>query len=297
METNNLFRFFMEKFRTSHTPSPRLKAELESAQNAPKFMLPVNGQILDGELKGVPSDFQLPFPKIVVEYDSWVNLEDAEFFANKKIKAARVEGDRFLQKNMVIATQHEGKIELRFIGRIKGKTEEDNINQVPGYTVLLPCQWSGDFNGFISNLERPDVPLDINYVNSESAFKKLQTDDSALSQLAAKATYVNPMLAILSLVEALSCKNVTHEALPVRKLNKGAAKRGALPFDEYRVLVINTVKGKGVKAGSAGDRHSPREHLRRGHVRVYESGLRVWVQSTVVNAGIGSSINKDYKVK
>jgi hypothetical protein len=36
---------------------------------------------------------------------------------------------------------------------------------------------------------------------------------------------------------------------------------------------------------------SPREHLRRGHIRIYQSGRRIWVNSTLVNAGVGGRIS------
>jgi hypothetical protein len=80
----------------------------------------------------------------------------------------------------------------------------------------------------------------------------------------------------------------------VRKLNKGAAKRGALPFDEYRVLVVNAPGKEGAaQEHSAGamTHRSPREHLRRGHIRIYQSGRRIWVNSTLVNAGVGGRIS------
>ena len=100
---------------------------------------------------------------------------------------------------------------------------------------------------------------------------------------------------VMGLIEALSCKNVGIEALPQRKMNKGAMKRGALPFSSYHVLTV-TNQSKHVKGYGDAHHRSPREHLRRGHIRRLTTG-NTWVNSTVVNAGIGSKIIKTYALE
>ena len=74
----------------------------------------------------------------------------------------------------------------------------------------------------------------------------------------------------------------------------GEGRRGALPFDEYRILTVRSPGGDdeqpAARAAVALHR-SPREHLRRGHIRIYESGKRVWINPTLVNAGVGGKIS------
>jgi hypothetical protein len=52
----------------------------------------------------------------------------------------------------------------------------------------------------------------------------------------------------------------------------------------------------GSESGIAGERHSPREHMRRGHYRTYRSGKRIWVEGMTVNRGKGGRIDKDYVI-
>jgi hypothetical protein len=96
---------------------------------------------------------------------------------------------------------------------------------------------------------------------------------------------------LMSFLNALSCSNVRAERVAARR----SKVKAALPFDEYHAL---TVGGCGITSTGAttGGHRSPREHLRRGHIRRYESGLKVWVNATVVNAGVGGKVTKDYRV-
>ena len=74
-------------------------------------------------------------------------------------------------------------------------------------------------------------------------------------------------------------------------------KCGALPFDDYHVLTIN-VGGQGQREGAANGSHrSPREHLRRGHIRRLQDGRKLWVNATVVNPGVGAKVMKDYRME
>lgn len=97
---------------------------------------------------------------------------------------------------------------------------------------------------------------------------------------------------LLGFLNALSCSNVRVERNDPPKPN--AKLKKAIPFDSYHVLVLRGSQGMG--ALKSGDHRSPREHLRRGHIRRYESGMKVWVNATVVNAGVGGKVSKDYRV-
>lgn len=103
--------------------------------------------------------------------------------------------------------------------------------------------------------------------------------------------------AVVAFCSLLACSNVRAEPLPVDpKLAKAAAKRGALPFDTYHVLTVGTASSGAQRLGHGGGR-SPREHLRRGHIRRLEDGRRLWVNATVVNPGVGGTVTKAYAVK
>lgn len=100
-------------------------------------------------------------------------------------------------------------------------------------------------------------------------------------------------LVALSFLNALSCSNVRIEHQPARGQGKKAGQ--ALPFDSYHTLTIEPASSAGRSSSSSQAHRSPREHLRRGHIRRYESGLKVWVNAAVVNPGIGGRIFKDYR--
>lgn len=108
---------------------------------------------------------------------------------------------------------------------------------------------------------------------------------------------VGDIYVLLSLLNALQCSNVRIEESKPRKAGKKP--KGALPFDTYHVLTIDAGKQDDELPGAGGGTHrSPREHLRRGHIRRLTDGRRIWVNATVVGAGKGAGIvTKDYMVR
>lgn len=99
---------------------------------------------------------------------------------------------------------------------------------------------------------------------------------------------------LLSFLNALTCSNVRIQRSEPRKTGTVKA---ALPFDAYHLLVIDVPGGWSSGAGTGGHR-SPREHLRRGHIRRLADGRRIWVNATVVAAGRGAgAVTKDYVVR
>ena len=100
---------------------------------------------------------------------------------------------------------------------------------------------------------------------------------------------------LLGLCNALACSNVRIERSEPKKFGKKI--KSARPFDTYHVLTID-VPGKSGKGAATGSHCSPREHLRRGHIRCLGDGRRIWVNATVVSAGRGAGVvTKDYAVR
>lgn len=103
---------------------------------------------------------------------------------------------------------------------------------------------------------------------------------------------------VLQFLNSLACANVGIERIPARI---GAAKvKAALPFDDYHILTVD-VPGRGGGSESAqGSREgrTPREHLRRGHIRRLADGRRLWINATIVAAGKGGgTLHKDYLLR
>ena len=105
-----------------------------------------------------------------------------------------------------------------------------------------------------------------------------------------------PAAALLSMLNALGCSNVHIERSESK--NSGKKIKAALPFDAYHVLTIDVPGRHGERTGAGGDHRSPREHLRRGHIRRLADGRRIWVNATVVSVGRGAGVvTKDYTVR
>lgn len=108
------------------------------------------------------------------------------------------------------------------------------------------------------------------------------------------ADYRDDVSVLLCFLNALGCSNVHTEKIAARK--KGKAK-AALPFDEYHVLTIDVPNKATSQADQGGTHRSPREHLRRGHIRRLQDGRAIWVNAAVIAAGRGAGkITKDYQI-
>jgi hypothetical protein len=291
MESLNFFRQADAFLRKNFLPVvdykyPVLKtsyeAILEDATKAQKFILPDGGRIIDDNLKGLPDVLNLPYPVIVIEYEiknTSISSELLDVFGKENIT--------HYGKRIAIASQPEkdGPIAVTSI------VHHDDTKQ-----------WV--FTSFIhmlTNVHDPEsagnrmdkIGIRITPLNGMQGLLQPDWEQEAHLNL------MDETRSVLELMEALSCSNVSSDVISARKTNKSAIKKGALPFDDYRVLVIKSNKDKvtGSRDYVNGSSRSPREHLRRGHARTYESGLKIWVQSCVVNPDIGSKITKTYNLQ
>jgi hypothetical protein len=107
------------------------------------------------------------------------------------------------------------------------------------------------------------------------------------------SAYSDEVGALLCFLNALQCANV-HTALSPRRVAVRHAK-AALQFDDYHILTVEVPSRPGAGTGAGHEHRSPREHLRRGHIRRLADGRRVWVNATVVASGQGSGkVGKAY---
>jgi len=124
--------------------------------------------------------------------------------------------------------------------------------------------------------------------NGKVRFELISSSPTAREEIACEAER------LLGLLNALQCTNVGIEKSEPKHAGKKI--KAALPFDTYHVL---TIKRNASITGHSGASHrSPREHLRRGHIRRIADGKKVWVTATVVAAGRGGGVvTKDYAVR
>ncbi len=236
-----------------------------------KFTLPFNGRFLDSKLKGVPKKLRLPFPTTVLEFE--------------------VENGAFL----IIATENT-TLNIIYIHTL---TFFKGLN----FWELIPivAQVSNNIDAIEIDLVTNEISgVDVYWYHT---FKdtEILNDIRRLKALESMATL--SVVTLLSLLEALDCSNVTAEKLVTSNLKKRLSK-SPKTVDGYHVLTINTKSNKTAsdKTSIKSDepRHAPREHLRRGHIHRYkckDGYVTHWINSMIVNPGVGGKILKDYCVK
>jgi hypothetical protein len=109
--------------------------------------------------------------------------------------------------------------------------------------------------------------------------------------------YVKTLAAFNTLINTKNIELRTHRPSP--KLNKKRAKRGHPLFYEYKVLDLypDRVEYAGGEDRMVNDRHGPRCHLRRGHVRRLHTGGTTFVRQAIIGQAQDGVILKDYKVE
>lgn len=111
-----------------------------------------------------------------------------------------------------------------------------------------------------------------------------------------KMVYAQIVSVVLGFLNALACSNV-HVARSDPKRG-GKKVKAALPFDTYHLLTIDAPGRESDRPGFSCQHRSPREHLRRGHIRRLPDGRKTWVNATVVASGRGGGVvSKDYAIR
>lgn len=183
-----------------------------------------------------------------------------------KVLALEYTDSESKQRRITLATERDEDIALQHL------ISFDAVNWTPTCLVLMPR------SGFVRSLGGVFMP-NVSPMDAECP-----------DELAAE-----PAVAVLSLLNALACSNVHIERSEPKKAGKKI--KTALPFDTYHILTID-VPGKAGNGAATGGHRSPREHLRRGHIRRLADGRRIWVNATVVAAGRGAGVvTKDYAVR
>lgn len=302
MKPLNYLRHATEELRGEWIPSIEPSAPetakicrdvLEQCAGAVKFLLPEGGRILKDGLKGLRGldEIHLPFREIVIEYASisgQLGLVERLIGEDNSVVSP---------KRIIYAWELDGKIHIHSIVQLVTK----NGDRVWVMQPVICVVWA-EYSPICFALDCETYPEeDIDFITA-SILPAGELYDVAYGEkgkFGLQCAYVDmtdEYNAVLELIEALSCSNVSHEALPIQKQNKSSVKRGCLPFDEYRILVVNK-SANNVYSSHDGTHRSPREHLRRGHIRIIASGKRIWINSCIVNAGTGGRIDKSYDMK
>lgn len=262
---------------------------LSSAKEAVKFVMPTDGKLFDTKLAGLSENHRLPYERILIEYEcKSPGGMSSEVFGERATRPAN--------KRIVFAEQYEKTIAVASIVSFKDPYGNDVWTVQPYISEIIPANLVDGANIEVTAPEGISTPVISQFLvdhfdmggHAKKTFGDAWKEHAYFDML-------DEVNCVLNLMEALSCKNVSAEQLPVKNNKLAQRKKGALPYDLYHVLVVNSRSGeKSVDQG--GSHRSPREHIRRGHIRRLPSG-NIWVNSTIVNHGNHGKVHKVYALE
>jgi len=289
-----------------------------SVNDSVHFLMPNNGLILNDDWKGLQNtDVRLPFPKITISYyvEDEVAMPSVEQIIEETGRPAGNPRKRLLIAEEVeyddVANKYNG------VRVYKGVTEKFIIISSIYYVhrawsiesgqFIIPCTWDNIIRA--SALAESDQPRGMQgipvhrmvNVDRYTILNGLSTKESLSDELVRNLS--TEVSALMEFCEALTCSNVGFEKIK-RKPNVrsllGSRKKKQPSFETY-TLTINVPSTRKVYDDAdqpEGRTHkSPRQHLRRGHIRILADGRKIWVNSCVVGKIEDGKIEKDYEVK
>lgn len=283
-EALNLFRDYQKIVVKSKTgDGDKIIADFHDAQ---LFTVPINGRILDNDGKALDHTLRLPFPKIIIELETEINDE----YTMDNIADGMDKMDfsnNIYTKHIVFAEEVGDEIHVQAVSKFRPDGPYRGIWNTNPFKMQVKRDIQGD-----NQFEARIVPTHTRALELDP-IKNGQMHYAEIG-----LTLLKPAFKVVAeLLEALACSNVKAEKKPNKKRLAGR-RPGELPYDDYHELVVYASKSHSSSSGAMEPSGAKRrEHLRRGHIRTYQSGLKIWVQSHVVNAGSSGKITKHYKVK
>lgn len=246
-----------------------------AARDARSFILPTNGEMIDGgtQCRLTLGDCKLPFEHCILEYSI-----DEKFYKN-------AEAGKFVPSATVLRAKQldDGRIVATVIWQHSS-----------GYWYPYPYGFCIDANTEIEVLaDRSVLTKKVMVLAAGSDFVESIPMEQVVLDLC------DEMRALAHFVLLSNCNNVKPERVfgPSPALEKRSRERGKLPPDEYYILDCFLGEHEDRTPSKSGTHISPRLHVRRGHVRRLQTGTLTWVrQCTVGNASLGR-IEKDYRVR
>lgn len=275
----------------------------DSIKESVKFAIPDGGRVFDDNLKGLLNTrIELPFPKVCVEY--YLPLK------TNRIEQKLGFGHSLERSSKAVILGIDGDL---FKSKLNNPESDTSI--FDDSIVLFPIRFYDKTNYYYEhsvNWQVCDVGIVIKkdgFIGSNNFFGSF-TIFPKYFEILTKKQGINPEDIIktstqcahdfFEFIEALSCKNVSQtifQKTPNQNVANSRAKSGKLPIYETKILTINTdYQSSGKQRSSTGTHSSPRQHLRRGHIRRLESG-NIWVNSCVVGDPNKGKISKTYHVE
>lgn len=261
-----------------------LADKLEGIKRATKFVCPSDGRFFDDDRFDRYWQFlRLPFKEIVLEYDCGMGRYRQAFPSDVSIclYAREIEFDG-------------GGDGCAISVAIKDRAPNHGWVMLPS-EIFLP--YGLDPKEMESESWTPDEGPRYKMF-APSILSKMY--DKVSPEEAAESVYKIALFESISLLQfcaAMACSNVRYEEIRAPKfINSKRVARGEVPFFEYKVLTVDVSKRNERGDPLGGTHASPRQHLRRGHIRRYRSGLTIWINAMTVGRAENGSVDKDYMV-
>jgi hypothetical protein len=241
--------------------------EVVEDSNTIKFAIPDNGVLFDDEFRGIPNKIRLPFPTISIEFSGSIIL------ANENAT-----------KDLIVITSFH---------KLKDSKTGWTKDPRTGNSYWWP-------NCFQSTLDLDSKMTERGFpFGTKVLFEEIY---KRCDQKVMREIHESGVRAVLELIEALSCSNVYLETiLPPEKLNKRRLLEGKCLVYEYKILTLSVPTEHSLNRVSLGGSHnSPRRHLRRGHIRIYNRSTleeyKIWINSMIINRKHSNKIDKGYSI-
>lgn len=317
-QAEKYLRTELEKFPYIGMLSTQMLREvaLRDLSEAVHFSLPDKGvTLIDHSLKALqpkegPPIWNLPFPVITLEFFTPVNTFKCIHHpvglktlimlheASCLIEASDhwLSGGEQSQKDVWKSWFCDYDLENRPDGRPASRVAKSSICDEGVYASVL---YSGNMKG--TWLVSPHG-FRLRKDSELGAYEliALHGENPGLMQSGISELYRHYAEVVWQFLNALACSNVHIDTLQhanaKRNARVKAGKTHKTPIYETKYLTIEVPGRAHQDAKSYGTGRTPREHLRRGHIRRCHSGKAVWVNACVVSAGNGR-IDKQYRVK
>lgn len=273
--------------------SELIQSILPIIKTAVHFQMPNNGKILQDHLKGLEGmHLNLPFKKITIALSTDALKDNVPSTAAALLIAQQVP-NHVVPKNILNAHNEFNFIEQEWI--IVSAIEQGSRRWHPIFgAVFIPTV---NWGKMVENIGTETCSIRFLVLDAMNAHNEFGDTVEIIQRH--RNNLMQSARAVLELIEALSCSNVTHE--PVNIVNKAnndkRIRKGKVPFYEVRTLVVDSGKSHNVVSIGGHREHGNKQHLCRGHIRRHPTAGNIWINSHVRGSAALGVIEKNYDVR
>ena len=297
-----------------------VSAIIEDIQKAQHFAVPDGGKILDDQCKGIKGEnIHLPYPIITVEFHgnaAVINTKPkpGKVLITKHLAIAQEVAVKDLDPGIVrkaLSTESFDKSDfailvygVHYIPEYKGWVPNAWGFVIPSYWDFIPDNASEDDIKDLTTKTKGSKTLKMSgipypFLPNLSLIEAQQIGDADKALNNGILSVKQEIIAVLNLIEALSCKNV-EEAIFQKARDKNSPIKSKIPKYETKCLTIIAPKTKipiiSDPDAVKGTHASPVMHLRMGHIRRLPTG-NIWVNACIVGKPENGVLDKSYKIK